>query len=927
MTAIELYNRVASTLRAMPLPGLTPADVDRFLERYQKQLVALIQAQFDERCRLGRLVPDFQENVGLVKAGKLDLGPTSRTWAAQLGNSTAKLAVKARCHPGNPDLREYAVHLDSDKLGRWLMFPEETWVWSPEESLHRFVENHFTQMRWQERDSEDGAWEGPADAPIQLMSDLAISIASGWDYTQPLTEEDQAEIEWARQERWEKHYRTWSAGKRNRSTPAARGDAGLGSAFPNGHNRVREPASASSPSSPPGERTDHASSVAEASTSTPWGGQRGSRLSPEEVKEGMRVVTVEGYHGTVVKATQLASIVIGPRVTHERQTRTVFDVRLDSGRTELGQREFYAEVARPTAVVPDVSFDGGRTWLEPLVAWRDVNREFDRIAYCQEKASHARKAANIREYERQGREAREAFARKFSAFRLWRQNHPDAPLGEPTPDRRMTDPVTASREFSLLTYRIMELESGADAPRWPGELRLLKTIPRDYLTRFNAGDHVFAYTADPHGQWSHTRHRIERIEDEEAVLDDGRRTPLYYLRLDSSASVELPVYTESQYVVDLGSAMLTDSGSRYPARGAVAKAVKEFLARHGIDVRTHVISGSMVTGIDLNPASGRWSAHKVSRMNALLGNLGARSDGASFEPWQREGREATPYDDYAPKGPGLVIEPEHIPTFAPILAAAMKGAGQSLNRVGEAWLARTRGHDASSPSAAMPGSVRPRGGATEDQRYTAAEGCREDAFDLPGYGHIRVVCGQAGRRDTWNNVYVAGRRYGSNGVRWARGEVPPPAVLQAIRERGITAFSTLERLEEPRDDDLQLDPVIALAVENGGLRADLVRDIAPELQAKAWAIPGFLRPDGRSWLELARAHYGPDIPVVEGSPSLEEWSRTGAEGTDGYIELVHWGLEYSFPAIPEDDEVLEYLCSCERSARADTHTEQLRAAP
>ena len=104
---------------------------------------------------------------------------------------------------------------------------------------------------------------------------------------------------------------------------------------------------------------------------------------------------------------------------------------------------------------------------------------------------------------------------------------------------------------------------------------------------------------------------------------------------------------------------------------------------------------------------------------------------------------------------------EHLPRFAVILAGAMKAEGQQLNALGERRLT------AASPARTAAVSSGNRGGATADQRIEAASGCRDLDFDLPGYGHIRVVCGQQGRRDRWYNVYLNADRYGFNGGRWA----------------------------------------------------------------------------------------------------------------------------------------------------------------
>ena len=122
----------------------------------------------------------------------------------------------------------------------------------------------------------------------------------------------------------------------------------------------------------------------------------------------------------------------------------------------------------------------------------------------------------------------------------------------------------------------------------------------------------------------------------------------------------------------------------------------------------------------------------------------------------------------------LSIPPEHIPRFAALLAKAMQAQGQALSALGERRLA-----------ALAPGS----GGAPSGEAVQASgDGCIELSFELPGHGRVRVVCGQQGRRDVWHNLWVGSTRYGFNGRRWARHQVPPAAVLEAVAERGITVF-------------------------------------------------------------------------------------------------------------------------------------------
>lgn len=122
------------------------------------------------------------------------------------------------------------------------------------------------------------------------------------------------------------------------------------------------------------------------------------------------------------------------------------------------------------------------------------------------------------------------------------------------------------------------------------------------------------------------------------------------------------------------------------------------------------IQGSMVTGIDLHPPSGRWSPDEMARLRELLPGLKVwNAESAAFEPWETVGESYDPYGDYRGKSAGLLIPVAHLPRFAAILAGAMKAEGQALNQLGERRLA------ASSPTrASVP--MGNRGGATADQR-------------------------------------------------------------------------------------------------------------------------------------------------------------------------------------------------------------------
>lgn len=116
------------------------------------------------------------------------------------------------------------------------------------------------------------------------------------------------------------------------------------------------------------------------------------------------------------------------------------------------------------------------------------------------------------------------------------------------------------------------------------------------------------------------------------------------------------------------------------------------------------------------------------------------------------------------------------------LAATVSDGARSL--AAPLWLLRPARTvtEVDANAAARPSSwwtAKPSGG---------APGCIDTTIQVPGYGDVRVVCGQSGRRDVWHNVWVRGTRFGYNGGRWAKGMRPADPVLDAIRGQGITAF-------------------------------------------------------------------------------------------------------------------------------------------
>jgi hypothetical protein len=239
----------------------------------------------------------------------------------------------------------------------------------------------------------------------------------------------------------------------------------------------------------------------------------------------------------------------------------------------------------------------------------------------------------------------------------------------------------------------------------------------------------------------------------------------------STAGPAMTVPEADVWLVDLGRSL--GVGEFGASRAAVAAAVKRYLGENGLSVRTRVERGAWISSISLEPASARFGSNARHQLQALLPGVVVSEDRATFEPSRKEAAAFDPMADYQGKGGGILLPAAAAPRFAAILAGAMRAEGQALSRLGEELLAPV-----AMPAAAS--STVPQG--------VAAGGCVDMELTVEGVGLVKVQCGQAGRRDVWHNLWVAGTRYGFNGGRWARGMVPPAAVLGALRERGIRAF-------------------------------------------------------------------------------------------------------------------------------------------
>lgn len=517
-------------------------------------------------------------------------------------------------------------------------------------------------------------------------------------------------------------------------------------------------------------------------------------LDPTEWKDGMRAVRAhDGAHGTLTgvhSMTTRLSSPFGPHSEEGKKTVSYWaDFVLDSGRKDsmsakTGEVETYREVGPAPAVVPDPIIPGGGGYgrgknepQSPSDAWREVVSTMKTIAYDIKKGTDARKQESKNQWFGQAEAARKRLGEQLTAWDAWYSRYAhDVDL--------ISNPASPTYEYH---HALVEAEVRKDT----ASINYLRNVPGDWLTRWKAGDRVVTRNGN--------REIISSIEGEYARIKGGSEgVPLWTLRLDTAAlasEATEETFDKPRYIKVIAQEMLTGDG--YPDRAAVAVAVKAYLGLHGIPISTSVHTGSGVTSIGFSPprdAKERWKKKESwSREQAeliqklLLGThllrryMGNEDEtvGQSFDiyPWGTEDKSDSMTDYFHPGG--VKIPAENQAEFSVILANAMKTKGQTLNRLGEERIARSRSTRTPFPVSTERVGDKP-GGAKVD--------CREVEFDLPPHGHIRVVCFAQGRKDTWHNIYVGNLRYGWNGKKWARYQVPPNDILTAVREHGVGAF-------------------------------------------------------------------------------------------------------------------------------------------
>jgi len=250
------------------------------------------------------------------------------------------------------------------------------------------------------------------------------------------------------------------------------------------------------------------------------GGLRGEVPIPkEEYAEGLRIVTEAGDHGAISEVTRfrMRSVMLYSGEPAREEIHITARVRLDSGREEHLGGEAYPELRRPNAVVPDVSLDGGRTFMAPSYAWATVSAAFRRIGEYAEKASNARKPDMRQKWSQEATAARATFRRHLASFLAWRREWPSVPV----------------ENLTALGLRRLEL-AAIPEPTAADRAEAQRTIGASSrtLATWSAGDRAVVYGLAG-GDGSAPVLPVVRVEGEDLVVDqDGRELVVPYWMAD-----------------------------------------------------------------------------------------------------------------------------------------------------------------------------------------------------------------------------------------------------------------------------------------------------------------------------------------------------------------------------------------------------------
>ncbi len=475
-------------------------------------------------------------------------------------------------------------------------------------------------------------------------------------------------------------------------------------------------------------------------TETEWGGLAGAPLPYEAQRPGVRAVTERGEHG-VITAAPGHSVRWRGRALDPGAT----PMRLDNGlNTNAATPHVYAELRGP---------DPAR--IPPALPWFSANadppiqpeRPMSAADLFYALRDAARSASVLSAWWRTP-QRQAAIVEALTALMAWVESNPTHP------DRASI----VDAELYSLRYELV----GATSEGERRDRELLARLRPDWRRDYRVGDRVAALDevlGDYEPGWT-----LEAIDGARAQLRRGeerREAMLWRLRVERPAP--RPPIDPAAQPVSLNALLQDSLGLPYVdpwyATGFSLK-VRQAVR----DVLPAILRGWLgEAGLDLTVTRrGEWYTLRTRKRPFTEAERAIVQAQLPTAKWADGEAEIRYVADFTPFTQGrntdLLVGAAHAERLALMLGEALRAEGFRVSRVGE------------------------------ERRVAAARACEPVVFELPGHGRIRVDCGDPSDAEAWHSLYVKDVRFAWGGGRWLKGKLPPLAVLEAVRQRGIRVF-------------------------------------------------------------------------------------------------------------------------------------------
>lgn len=473
-------------------------------------------------------------------------------------------------------------------------------------------------------------------------------------------------------------------------------------------------------------------------TETAWGGLAGAPLPPEAQRPGVRAVTERGEHGVITSAPGYSirwrGVALDAGAT---------PIRLDNGlSTTAPTPRLYAELRGPDRARIPPALPGFWPSEDPPLR-PDRPMSAPELFYALREEAQRRPSVDVA----RSAQRRASAAEAMNDLTAWLASNPTHP------DRaRVEDADLFALRYALL---------GASSAFEQRDRDLLGRLRVDWRRGYRVGDLVAVLDevfGDYDPGWT-----LEAIDGARVQLRRGverREAQLWRLRVERSAARPAldptkPASLNALLEENLGLPYVEVwNANGFGAR--VARALRDllpgllrgWLGEAGLDL-TVTRQGEVYS---LRTRRRPFTDPERAIVQAHLPTARWTEDGA----WVRYEADFTHILDGRDRD--LKIGAANAERLAMMLSEALRAEGFRVSRVGE------------------------------ERRVEAARACEPIVFELKGHGTIRVDCGDPADPAAWHSLYVKDVRFAWGAGRWMKNKLPPIAVLEAVRERGIRVF-------------------------------------------------------------------------------------------------------------------------------------------